>query len=211
MKRSSVTRAAPARRAPTPRGKAQAESSVEAVLKQAFVREPLAYVESLVRPVPDFPKPGILFRDITPVLADARAFGVAIDAMAARLLGFELDAVVAIEARGFIFGAAVAHRLGLGLVPVRKPGKLPCQVERVGYELEYGREELQLHTDGLERGARVLLVDDVLATGGTALAARELVTKAKAKVVAASFLIELVELKGAARLGPVPVTSLIRY
>lgn len=213
LKRSSVNHPGPARRAPTPRGKAQTHTGTpaELALKQALVQDPAAYVQSLIRAVPDFPKPGILFRDISPVLADAKGFGLAIDGMATRFLGVALDQVVAIEARGFVFGAAIAHRLGLGFVPVRKPGKLPCDVDRVTYALEYGSEELQMHKDALEPGARVLLVDDVLATGGTAAAACELITKAKATVVACTFLIELAVLGGAARLGSTPISALIRY
>ncbi len=164
-----------------------------------------------MRAVPDFPKPGVMFRDISPVLADARGFGYAIDGMATRFLGVPLDAIVAIEARGFVFGAAIAQRLGVGFVPVRKPGKLPRAVDRVTYALEYGHEELQMHKDALKPAARVLIVDDVLATGGTAAAACELVTKAKASVVACTFLVELVDLKGASRLGSSLVSSLIRH
>lgn len=213
LKRSSVKHPVPARRALTPRGKAppSAGSAAEVALRQAIEQDPISYVKSLVRSVPDFPKPGILFRDISPVLADAKGFALAVEAMATRFVGVPLDAVVGIEARGFVFGAAIAQRLALGFVPVRKPGKLPCAVDRVTYALEYGQEELQMHKDGLKPGARVLLVDDVLATGGTAAAACELVHQAKASLVACAFLIELQALKGVTRLGTVPVLSLIKY
>jgi adenine phosphoribosyltransferase len=211
-KRSTVTHAGPARRAPTPRGKAPgtAATAEQLVVQQALRHEPEVYLRNLVRSVPDFPKPGILFRDISPVLADPRGFAFAVEAMSTRFIGTPLDAVVAVEARGFMFGSAIAHRLGLSFVPVRKPGKLPCAVDRVSYALEYGREELQMHKDALKAGARVLLVDDVLATGGTAAAACELVTRAKCSVVACTFLIELVALDGAARL-PAPLLSVLKY
>lgn len=153
----------------------------------------------LIRDVADFPKPGILFKDITPVLADAAGFAAAIDAMAAPWRGQALDAVIAIEARGFILGAAMAQTLGVGFVPVRKPGKLPGRRLSQTYALEYGEDTLEVHADAVRAGARVLLVDDVLATGGTLDAARALVERLDARIVGAAVLIELVALGGRSR------------
>lgn len=150
----------------------------------------------LIRDVADFPKPGIAFKDITPMLADAAGFAGAIDAMAAPWRGQAIDAVVAIEARGFILGAALAQALGAGFVPVRKPGKLPGRRLSQTYALEYGHDTLELHADALAAGARVLLVDDVLATGGTLDAARALVERLDARIVGATVLIELAALGG---------------
>lgn len=172
---------------------------------------PLAYAKRLIRGIPDFPIPGILFRDITPVLADARAFHAVIDAFVARFVGESLDAVVAIESRGFIFGAALAARLNVSFVPVRRPGKLPHATERVRYKLEYGTAELEMHRDAVPKGARVVVIDDLLATGGTAKATGKLVSKQGAKVVAYVFVIELDGLGGRSALEPTPVVSLIHF
>lgn len=152
-----------------------------------------------VRDIPDFPKPGIVFKDITPMLADAGGFAGAVDALAEPWRDTPLDAIVAVEARGFIFGAPLAHALGIGFVPVRKPGKLPGRTVRQTYALEYGEDTLEIHADALPAGARVLLVDDVLATGGTLDATRALVERLDARVVGASVLIELSILDGRAR------------
>jgi adenine phosphoribosyltransferase len=173
--------------------------------------DPLRYVRSLIREVADFPKPGILFRDLTPLLADPKAFALVVDALATRFIGEPLDAVVAIEARGFVFGAALAARLNLSFVPVRKPGKLPAATDRVAYALEYGEAELEMHRDGLAPGKRVLVVDDLLATGGTASAAGELVRRRQAVVLAYVFVVELVGLAGRDALQPTPVFSLVQY
>lgn len=154
---------------------------------------------TLLRDIPDFPKPGILFKDITPLLADRDGFAAAIDAMAEPWRGVPLDAVVGIESRGFILGAALAHALHVGFVPVRKPGKLPGATLSQEYALEYGSDRLQIHADALPAGARVLLVDDVLATGGTLLAALALVRAQGAEVIGASVLVELAFLDGRAR------------
>ena len=154
-----------------------------------------------VRDVADFPKPGIVFKDITPMLGDAGDFGLAIDALAAPWREARIDAVLAIEARGFILGAPLARALGAGFVPVRKPGKLPCRAFRQAYALEYGEDALELHADALRPGARVLLVDDVLATGGTLLAARALAEQLQADLVGAGVLMELAFLDGRARWG----------
>ena len=164
-----------------------------------------------IRDVPDFPKPGILFRDITPVLADAALFRDATDAMAEPFEERGITHVVAIESRGFILGAPVAQRLGAGFVPIRKAGKLPSRTQREEYALEYGTDVLEIHADALPTGARVLVLDDVLATGGTAAAACRLVAKLGAELVGASFLIELEFLRGAAKLAGVSAASVIRY
>ncbi len=153
----------------------------------------------LIRDVADFPRPGIVFKDITPVLANAAAFDAALDALAAPWRDVPVDVVLAIEARGFIFGAPLARALGVGFVPVRKPGKLPARTLSQRYALEYGHDTLELHADALPVGARVLLVDDVLATGGTLQAARALAERAEAQVIGAAVLIELVALGGRER------------
>ena len=157
-------------------------------------------LKARIRHVPDFPKPGILFYDITTLLRDAEGFRAAIDAIAAPYLGQPVDLVVGVESRGFILGAAVADRLGTGFVPVRKPGKLPSRTIRATYSLEYGTDSLEIHSDAVERGQRVLIVDDLLATGGTARATANLVRELGGHVVGIAFLIELAELNGRARL-----------
>lgn len=165
--------------------------------------------ESLIRDIPDFPTEGILFKDITPLLDDGEALRWAADALADRFADTPADRVVGVEARGFILGAPVAYRLGLGFVPFRKPGKLPYNTVSVDYQLEYGTASLEAHSDALSSGQRVLIVDDVLATGGTAAAAVDLVKSKDAEVVGVGFLLELGFLGGRARLGNrCPVTSL---
>ncbi|KLJ02424.1 adenine phosphoribosyltransferase [Luteimonas sp. FCS-9] len=154
---------------------------------------------TLIREIPDFPKPGIVFKDITPVLADGAAFAAAIEAMAAPWRDAPPTAFVGIESRGFIFAAALAQALGTGFVPVRKPGKLPARVLHHDYALEYGRDRLEIHADALPPGARVVLVDDVLATGGTLRAAHALARAQGAEVVGAAVLVELQALGGRAR------------
>lgn len=168
-------------------------------------------LERLIRPVPDFPKPGILFRDITPLLADAAGFAAAVARMAEPWRAAPLDAVVAVEARGFLFAAPLAMELGLGLIPVRKPGKLPADTIAHEYELEYGRDRLEMHTGILKPGARVLVVDDVLATGGTAAACARLVEAAGGTVAGTAFLVEIAPLGGRERLAPHRVESLLVY
>ena len=155
--------------------------------------------KSLIRTVPDFPKPGIMFRDITPLLASGTGFRHVITLLAERY-GGRVDKIVGIEARGFIFGAALAHQLGAGFVPIRKPGKLPSQAIGHDYSLEYGTNRIEVHVDGLVKGERALLVDDLLATGGTALAALSLVEQIGATVVECAFLIELLDLPGRGRI-----------
>src|SRR6266540_959323 len=158
-------------------------------------------LRAFVRDIPDFPSPGILFRDITPLLASPVAFQEAVAAMAEPFRAHPPDKVLGIEARGFMFGAALAQDFGVGFVPVRKPGKLPRETFRVSYGLEYGKDSLEIHTDACRRGERILIVDDVLATGGTAVAAGELADRLGAEVAGMAFFIELEALKGRSRLG----------
>jgi adenine phosphoribosyltransferase len=164
-----------------------------------------------IRDIPDFPKPGILFKDITPLLADPAAFQCVIDRMAERYRPQPPDLVAAVEARGFLFAAPLALALRKPLVPLRKPGKLPFRTYSLAYELEYGSAELQVHTDGVRPGERVLLVDDLLATGGTMCAGCQLVEKAGGHVVGCAFLVELTFLGGREKLNPREVFSLIQY
>jgi len=171
----------------------------------------LKRLRSVVRDVPDFPKPGIIFKDITPVLLDPELFRAATEAMATPFADVGITRVVAIESRGFLFGAPLAQRLGVGLVPVRKRGKLPSARQRVQYDLEYGTDALEMHADAISARDRVLIVDDVLATGGTAEAAGRLVRTQGAEVARFTFLIELGFLSGRDRLDPMRVEALIRY
>jgi adenine phosphoribosyltransferase len=164
-----------------------------------------------IRDVKDFPKPGIVFKDVTPVLLDPKLFAQAVRLMAEPYTDARITRVVAIESRGFLFGAPVALELGAGLVPIRKPGKLPAATQRVEYALEYGTDALEMHHDAVQAGDRVLVVDDVLATGGTANAAAQLVAGTGAAVVGFSFLIELEFLKGRPRLQGRRVEALLRY
>jgi adenine phosphoribosyltransferase len=164
-----------------------------------------------IRTVPDFPKPGIQFRDITPLLGNSAAFREAIHQMAAAFAGTKIDVVAAAEARGFIFAAPLALELNVGFVPVRKPGKLPFETHAFHYELEYGSDTLEMHRDGITPGQRVLLVDDLLATGGTIEACCRLVEKSHAQVSGCAFLIELADLGGAKRLAAYNPKSIVRY
>lgn len=163
-----------------------------------------------IRDIPDFPKPGIVFKDIAPVLGDVRAFNQTIELLGEALAVFEFDYVVGIESRGFLIGAPLALRTQRGFIPVRKPGKLPAASWRVDYALEYGTDALEMHQDALKPGDRVVIVDDLLATGGTAEAARRLVDIAGATAVAAAFLIELEALGGRMRLPELPIVTLLR-
>jgi adenine phosphoribosyltransferase len=169
------------------------------------------HLKSIIREVPDFPKPGILFYDITTLLKDAAGLKEVIDAFQARFQGAAVDVVVGIEARGFIFAPIVAYALGTGFVPVRKPKKLPCQAVKEEYQLEYGTDCLEVHQDAIQPGQRVLIVDDVLATGGTAAAVTRLVEKLGGKVVGVAFVIELDFLHGRDKLTGYDVFSLVRY
>ena len=164
-----------------------------------------------IRDIPDFPKPGSIFKDITPLLGQPEAFKAATDAMAAPYHDVELDAVVGIESRGFIFGAAIAQSVGCGFVPIRKPGKLPADTISVSYELEYGEDTVEIHRDAVGEGDRVLLVDDVLATGGTMAAAGELIRKTGASIAGLVFLVELSFLDGRARLDGEDIHSVLTY
>lgn len=168
-------------------------------------------LRAFVRDIPDFPKPGILFKDITPLLLDARALDAAVGALADLAQPLEVDLVVAAEARGFILGAALAREIGAGFVPARKPGKLPHDTVSAEYVLEYGVDALEMHADALADGARVLVHDDLLATGGTARAVCELVESLGAEVAACSFLVELSFLNGREGLAPRTVQTLIEY
>jgi len=168
-------------------------------------------VRDAIRDVPDFPKPGVVFKDITPVLADPRLFKGVIDALADRWRGARVQKIIGIESRGFVFAAPLACALGAGLTIVRKPGKLPWRTIREAYALEYGEAVLELHEDAFHPGERVLVVDDVLATGGTAEAAGRLVGRQGAELLGYSFVVELAFLGGSTRLGPDKVHSLLRY
>src|SRR5437867_8127953 len=168
-------------------------------------------LRNAIRNIPDFPKAGIQFKDITPVLADARLFAGSIDLLIDRFKPDQVDTVVGIDARGFIFAAAAALKLHAGFVPVRKKGKLPYSTIEQSYELEYGTNTIAIHTDALKRSTRVLLIDDLLATGGTAQAAAQLVDKVGARILQINFVIELSFLKGRERLSRYPVRSLVVY
>lgn len=168
-------------------------------------------LKSRIRTIEDFPKPGISFKDITTLLKDKEAFQTAIESMARYFEGKQVDVVTGPEARGYIFGAALAYRLGAGFVPIRKPGKLPYKTKRVRYALEYGEDALEVHADGFESGQKVLVVDDLLATGGTVRAAIDLVESLGAHVAGVGFLIELTFLEGRKRLPGYDLMSLIQY
>lgn len=166
-----------------------------------------------IRSIPDYPKPGIIFRDITTLLGDARAFRRAIDELVQPYAGLKIDKIAGMEARGFILGGAVAHQLSAGFVPIRKKGKLPHQTVRMAYALEYGTDEMEIHVDAIRPGEKVILVDDLIATGGTAEGAVKLLRQIGADVVAACFIIDLPELGGAARLRAMglPVRALMAF
>ena len=164
-----------------------------------------------IRDVPDFPKPGILFRDITPLLADKRAFAASVDALAEPFVGFDVNYVAAVEARGFIFGSAVAKNLKAGFIPIRKQGKLPYKTESITYDLEYGTDTLEVHSDAVKPGSQVLMVDDLLATGGTMAAACKLMAKLGAEIAGLSFLVELTDLAGQEKLSEYSIHTVISY
>jgi adenine phosphoribosyltransferase len=170
-------------------------------------------LKAAIRSIPDYPKPGIVFRDITTLLGDARAFRRAVDELVHPYAGGRIDKVVGIEARGFILGGAIAHQLSAGFVPIRTKGKLPHETVRIAYSLEYGVDEMEVHTDAIGQGERVVLVDDLIATGGTAVAASNLLRQIGADIVAACFIIDLPDLGGAQKLRDmgVPVRSLMEF
>ena len=218
MTRRMPGKPAPARRGPTPRGISTQPSPApgleyEAIqdLNATLHKGRLAYARERVRGIPDFPKPGILFRDITPLLADPKAFHMVIDALVENFIGQDIDAVVAIDSRGFIFGAPLASRLNTSFVPARKPGKLPSETVSVAYALEYGEASLEMHKDALSPGDNVVVIDDLLATGGTAAAVGELVLSQGAHVAAYAFVIEIGALGGRSKLQPTPVIGLIHF
>ena len=168
-------------------------------------------LKKLIREVPDFPKKGILFYDITTLLKDKAGYATLIDVLAERYIGKDVDLILGMEARGFIFGPALAYRLNAGFVPVRKPGKLPAPTERVEYDLEYGSNILEVHKDAIEKGQRVLIVDDLLATGGTAEATAKLASNLGAEIAGLAFVVELDFLKGRDKLKPYDVYSVLHY
>ncbi|MBD2691359.1 adenine phosphoribosyltransferase [Anabaena catenula] len=170
-------------------------------------------LKSLIRDIPDFPKPGILFRDITTLLRDPDGLRYTIDFLTQKCVEseFKVDCVVGMESRGFIFGAPLAYQLGAGFIPVRKKGKLPAAVHRIDYELEYGTDSLEVHQDAIHPGSRVLIVDDLIATGGTASATAKLLQKIGCKLVGFGFIIELRDLQGRKHLPDVPIISVVEY
>jgi adenine phosphoribosyltransferase len=168
-------------------------------------------IKALIRDIPDFPQPGILFRDITTLLRDPQGLKYTLDALTEKCAPFKPDYIVGMESRGFIFACPLAHSLGAGFIPVRKPGKLPAAAYSVEYALEYGTDRLEMHKDAIEPGKRVLIVDDVIATGGTAAATAELIKLAGGELVGFAFLSELTFLKGRDALPKVPIVSLIEY
>jgi adenine phosphoribosyltransferase len=171
----------------------------------------IATIRAAIRDIPDFPKPGIVFKDITPLLSNGRLFGKTVDLIAERYRDQRIDTVLGIESRGFIFGSALAYKLGAGFSVVRKPGKLPYETHSANYQLEYGRDTLEIHVDAVPSHARVVIADDLIATGGTAAATAELVSKLGATVVECAFVIELTFLKGREKLKPHKVFSVLQY
>lgn len=168
-------------------------------------------IKSLIRDIPDFPKPGIMFRDITTLLRDRQGLRYAIDSLSEQCAALSPDCVLGMESRGFIFGTAVAYKLNCGFIPVRKPGKLPRAVHTAEYELEYGSDRLEMHQDAIAPGSRVLIVDDLIATGGTARATAELLQQTDCQLVGFGFIIELQALGGRKQLPEVPVITLVEY
>jgi adenine phosphoribosyltransferase len=168
-------------------------------------------IRAAVRDVPDFPKKGIVFKDITPILNDPVLFRASIDLFLERCRSLQIERIVGIDARGFLFGSAVAYELGVGFVPIRKRGKLPYKTELAKYSLEYGEAEMEMHIDAITAGERIVLIDDLLATGGTSAAAAVLIRKTGGQLLEAQFLIELEFLHGRKRIEPTPVTSFLKY
>lgn len=170
----------------------------------------MADLKSFVRDVPGFPKEGIIFKDITTLLKNGKKFREAVDLFAERLKDKKIDVILGIEARGFLFGAALAYKLGIGIAPIRKKGKLPYKTHSMTYDLEYGKDTIEIHQDAFEKGSRVVIIDDLLATGGTCRAVIDLVEKMGGKIEAVAFLIELTALKGRDKLKGYPIVSLIQ-
>jgi len=168
-------------------------------------------LRAAVRDVPDFPKPGIVFKDITPILKDGALFRASIDLFLEKCQGKAIDKIVGIDARGFLFGSAVAYKLGVGFIPLRKKGRLPYKTESAAYALEYGEAEMELHIDAIEPGEKIVLIDDLLATGGTSASAATLIKKVGGDLLEAQFLIELDFLHGRKKLDPTPVVSFLKY
>ena len=168
-------------------------------------------LKSLIRDIPDFPKPGIMFRDITTLLRNPQGLSYTIDSLAEKCSTMSADYIVGMESRGFIFGAPLAYKMGLGFIPVRKPGKLPAEVYFAEYELEYGVDRLEMHKDAMTSGSRVLIMDDLIATGGTAAATAKLLEQAGCELVGFAFVIELLALGGRKKLPEVPIVTLVEY
>ena len=202
------TKREPMRHANAQKKKARVETESPAVIQ---VSSALDFARHAIRDVPDFPKPGIMFKDITPLLASPRAFHIVLDSLAERFIGEHIDVVVGVEARGFVFGGALAARLNASFVPARKPGKLPAAYDSVVYDTEYSTAELQMHKDSIPEESRCIVVDDLLATGGTARAAAELVRMQGGYVMAYAFVIELGFLNGREKLLPVRVETVLKY
>ncbi len=202
-----------ARRTKRTPGRHPKKSKPQVIVSPAIVQveSALDFARHAIRDIPDFPKPGIMFKDITPLLASPRAFHIVLDSLAERFIGEHIDVVVGVEARGFVFGGALAARLNASFVPARKPGKLPAAYDRVQYDTEYSTAELQMHKDSIAEESRCIVVDDLLATGGTARAAAELVRLQGGYVVAYAFVIELGFLNGREKLLPVRVETVLRY
>ena len=177
----------------------------------AMVSDAIDQLRNAVRDVPNFPTHGIVFKDITPILVDAELFNKSIEVFLARCRGKAIDKIVGIDARGFLFGSAVAYALNVGFVPIRKKGKLPFKTESASYSLEYGDAEMEMHVDSINRGERIVLIDDLLATGGTSAAAAALISKVGGELLEAQFLIELEFLHGRQKLDPTPVISFIKF
>ena len=176
-----------------------------------MIADTIENLRAAVRDVPDFPKAGIVFKDITPILSNGKLFRASIDLFLEQCRGKKIDKIVGIDARGFLFGSAVAYELGIGFVPLRKKGRLPYKIESAKYSLEYGEAEMELHIDAIERGEKIVLIDDLLATGGTSASAAVLIKKVGGILLEAQFLIELEFLRGREKLTPTPVVSFLNY
>jgi len=176
-----------------------------------MIADTVENLRAAVRDVPDFPKAGIVFKDITPILSNGKLFRASIDLFLEQCRGKKIDKIVGIDARGFLFGSAVAYELGIGFVPLRKKGRLPYKIESAKYSLEYGEAEMELHIDAIERGEKIALIDDLLATGGTSASAAVLIKKVGGILLEAQFLIELEFLRGREKLTPTPVVSFLNY